>query len=246
MQILGPSTTFKPTGAGDAIVVNAANVEIVGLAVSSATGGGSGISCNGTTILSLRQMSIADHEGFGVLSSGCTINIDRTRISRNTLGALSLSSGTLEIRNNILDHNGSDQLETGNVRIQNASGQFVFNTVVQNLSKNGGQRVGGVNCTPASGLAMLVSRNIVSDNGGGATLGGTCTTGNTNFTGRVADIKFVDLTGYRLSGTSPTTILRDDPESGPDCMMGTKYIDDVEGQTRPVNYCDRGADEYRP
>lgn len=246
LQILGHSATFTPIGGGDAITVNAANVEIVGLTVSGATQGGDGIACTGTTILSLRQMKIADNAGFGVVTAGCTTTIDRTRISRNPLGAMSLSAGKLEIRNNILDHNGSDQLEQGNVVIQNASGRFVFNTVVENLSKGGGGRIGGVNCSPASGLAMVVARNIVSGNGAGKPLGGTCTTGTTNFTGKLGDIKFADVTAYRLSDKTPTTILRDDPESGPDCMAGTIYIDDYEGQTRPVNYCDRGADEYRP
>jgi hypothetical protein len=246
VQILGASTTFTPNGGGDAITVTGTNVEIVGLTVANATQGGDGIACTGTTILSLRQMKLRDHAGYGVTSTGCTITIDRTRISGNPLGGMLLVAGKLELRNNIIAGNGTTALENGNVTIQNASGRFVFNTVVDNLSKNGSDRVGGVECTPAGGLQMLVSRNIVSGNGGGATFGGTCTTGATNFTGSVTDIKFVDRTDYRLSDTSPTTILRDDPESGPDCMMGTKYIDDHEGQTRPVNYCDRGADEYRP
>jgi hypothetical protein len=246
VQILGPSTTLRPSGAGHAIAVNATNVEIVGLTVANATGGGDGISCTGTTILSLRQMRFLNNTGLGVSSAGCTVTIERTRISGNALGAMSLSAGKLELRNNIIDKNGTDQLENGNVRIQNAAGRFVFNTVVENRSKGGAQRVGGINCNPAAGEQVLVSRNIVSGNGGGNAFGGTCTTGNTNFTGTVADAKFVDLTDYRLSSTTPTTILRDDPESGPDCMMGAKYIDDYEGRTRPVNYCDRGADEYRP
>jgi hypothetical protein len=246
VQILGPSTTLRPNADGDAITINAPNVEIVGLTVANATGGGDGISCTGTTILSLRQMKIQANTGFGVNSTGCTVTIERTRITGNPLGAMSLVAGKLEIRNNILDKNGTDQLENGNVIIQNASGRFVFNTMVENLSKGGAQRVGGVSCTPATGQQVLISRNIVSGNGGGDTFGGTCTTADTNFVGAVADIKFVDLTDYRLSSTTPTTILRDDPESGPDCMSGAKYIDDYEGQTRPVNYCDRGADEYRP
>jgi hypothetical protein len=247
VQILGASTTFEPLGDGDAITVTGPNVEIVGLTVANATGAGSdGIACTGTSILSLRQMKVQDNAAYGVSSNGCTVTIERSRFSRNPSGALLLTAGKLEIRNNIIDHNGNGGLDQGNVTIQNASGRFVFNTVVQNLSKGGGGRIGGINCSPAAGLEMRVMRNIVSDNGGGAAFGGTCTTGTTNFTGKVADIKFADLVDYHLTDKTPTTILRDDPESGPDCMTGAKYIDDYEGQTRPINYCDRGADEYRP
>ncbi|HEY5947292.1 MAG TPA: right-handed parallel beta-helix repeat-containing protein [Kofleriaceae bacterium] len=248
VQILGASATYQPNAAGDAITVTAPNVEIVGLTIANAAGGGDGIACTGTSILSLRQMKIRNNTGWGVSSNGCTVTVERTRLSGNPLGAMLLVAGKLEIRNNIIDHNGSGTLDTGNVSIQNASGRLVFNTIVENLSKSGGGRIGGVNCSPASGLTMLVSRNIVSTNGGGATFGGTCTGADAtlNYTGKLGDIKFADLIEYRLTDTSPTTILRDDPESGPDCMLGAKYIDDYEGQTRPVNYCDRGADEYRP
>ena len=62
----------------------------------------------------------------------------------------------------------------------------------------------------------------------------------------VTQIKFDNLIDYKLTAMSPATILRDDPESGPDCMLGTKYIDDYAAETRPVNYCDRGADEFHP
>jgi hypothetical protein len=62
----------------------------------------------------------------------------------------------------------------------------------------------------------------------------------------VATIRFENLVDYKLTAMTPATILRDDPESGPDCMLGTKYIDDYAAETRPVNYCDRGADEFHP
>ena len=50
----------------------------------------------------------------------------------------------------------------------------------------------------------------------------------------------------RLKLSNYLGILRDDPESGPDCLLGSKYIDDYAAETRPVNYCDRGADEFHP
>ncbi|HEX5059281.1 MAG TPA: right-handed parallel beta-helix repeat-containing protein [Kofleriaceae bacterium] len=242
MQILADSAIFDPTGTGDGLTVTATNVEIVGLTVKSATG--DGVACSGTSILSMRQMNVTDNTGYGINSSGCTITIERSRFSRNVAGGMLLVAGKLEVRNNIIDHGGNAALDKGNVTIQNGNGRFVFNTIANNLSKGGGGRIGGIDCSPTSGLTMQVARNILADNGAGKPLGGTCTTGTTNYVGKVADIKFSDAANYKLGPMTPTTILRDDPESVADCMTGTKYIDDYEGETRPVNYCDRGADEF--
>jgi hypothetical protein len=254
IQILGHSARFEPTANGNAITVTAGNVEIVGLTVAKAAGGGSGVVCNttGLAVLSLRQMKILDNTAYGVTSQGCTVTIERTRISRNPSAAMQLTAGKLEIRNNIIDHNGNGTLESGNVNIRTASGRVVFNTIVENLSKGGSDRTGGVDCTPASGQTFLVARNIITDNGSGNPFRGNCTTTTVNdvdmnYVGTdVTAIKFENLVDYKLTAMSPATILRDDPESGPDCMIGSKYIDDYAAETRPVNYCDRGADEFHP
>jgi len=244
---LGASAVYEPTGAGDAITVSAGNVDIIGLTIRNA--GGDGVACTGAATLALRKAFNTDNAGYGLSSQGCNVTIERTRFQRNPSGALKLTAGTLEIRNNILDHNGNGNLDQGNVSIANASGRFVFNTMVQNSSKGGGSRIGGIDCTPASGLTMLISRNIVSENGAGKAFGGNCTVPtNANYIGKIADAKFTNTTEYKLTMMSPGTILRDDLESLPDCMYGNppKYIDDYEGQTRPAGFCDRGADELKP
>jgi hypothetical protein len=249
VQIFGQGATFTPTEDGAAITVTSGNVEIIGLTVTGAKGpNGSGVACTNTAIMSLRQMKMTDNTGFGVQSTGCTATVERSRMQRNPKGAMSLTAGKLEIRNNIIDHNGTTTLETGNVIISNATGRFVFNTVADNLSKGGGQRIGGINCTQAAAQTMLVTRNIVSSNGGGATFGGACTGADSskNYTQAVTNIKFSNATDYKLTNQSPTTILRDDPDSEPECKPSGKYIDDYEGQSRPAGYCDRGADEYKP
>ena len=248
VQVLGDGAAFEPIANGDALTVSAGNVEILGLSVRNATN--DGLACTGGATLALRHTKFTDQTaGFGVSSQGCKVTIERSRFQRNNSGAMSLTAGTLEIRNNIIDHNGNGNLEAGNVQIANSSGRFVFNTVVQNSSKGGGNgRIGGVNCSPASGLAMLISRNIVSDNGN-VPFGGNCSVpANSNYTGTVQNARFTNTTEYKLTENSPTTILRDDPEAQTDCQIGTppKFIDDYEGQIRPAGFCDRGADEYKP
>jgi hypothetical protein len=248
IQVLGYSATYEPNAGGDAITVSDGNVDFVGLTIQRAVQGGDGIACSGAT-LGIHKAALLTHSGYGLSSNGCNVTVDRTRFEGNPSGAMTLTAGKLEIRNNILDKNGTDTLDKGNIFITNSSGRVAFNTIVLNLSRNGGGRVGGIDCTPAAGQTMLITRNIISDNGGGTTFGGTCTTGTTNYTGKVTDIKFANLTDFKLTAMSPTTILRDDPEAGPDCLLVVeppKYIDDFEGQTRPAGFCDRGADEYKP
>jgi hypothetical protein len=249
VQILGHSARFEPTGAGNAITVTTGNVEIVGLTIQKAQGSGVQCTAAGLTLLTLRQISILDNTAFGVVSTGCKTTIERSRFSRNVSAAMLLTSGALEIRNNIVDHNGNDRVESGNINITNASGRLVFNTIVLNEAQNGSDRTGGVSCTQEG--TFLIARNIISDNVATNPFRGDCKTadGNKplNYTGTdVTLIKFKDLINYELTDMTPATILRDDPESGPDCMLGTKYILDFRGDSRPFNYCDRGADEYRP
>jgi hypothetical protein len=253
VQILGHSARFEPNAAGDAITVTGGNVEIVGLTVQRATGGSSGIACNATglAVLTLRQMSLVDNTLYGVSSNGCTVTIERSRFQRNPSAAMQLTAGKIELRNNIIDHNGNGTLETGNINVRNVSGRIVFNTIVENLAKGGSDRTGGIDCSAASGQQVLIARNILSDNGAANPFRGACTTtgpaGALNYTGTDVNlIKFKDLINYELTDMTPATILRDDPDSGPDCMLGTKYISDFRGDSRPFNYCDRGADELRP
>jgi hypothetical protein len=248
VQILADSAVFEPNANGDAITVTAGNVEIVGLTIRNTNG--SGINCDGNATFAMRRGAVTDNAGFGIVSQGCKVTIERTRFQRNPSGAMDLTAGTLELRNNIIDHNGtSDSLDNGNVTMTNVSGRFVFNTVVQNLSKGGGSRIGGINCTAASGLSMLISRNIISSNGGGSTFGGDCVP-VANFTGAFDMVQFNNNNEYKLTAATPPSTIRDDPMSLPDCTLTPEpmltYIDDFEGQSRPAGYCDRGADEYKP
>ena len=251
LQILGTGTTFQPSQGGDAIAVTAGNVEIVGVTIRDATGNNAnGVSCAGGARLTLRKMSIVGSNAFGVSSNGCNLLVERCRISGNPSGGLNLSAGDMEIRNNIIDKNGTNALTEGNVRIRNATGRFVFNTVANNNSENGGGgRVSGVACTHSAAGTFLVARNIIAGNGGAnASTNGDCTYAGNHISGTVAGVGFVSENDLHLTAMTPATnpIIRDDPDADADCKVNGKYIDDYDGQPRPVGFCDRGADEYRP
>jgi hypothetical protein len=243
VQLIGTGTTFTPNAAGDAITASGQNLEILGLTIRSAQG--SGVACT-AGLLTLRRMAITGSTSFGVSTQACGVTIERTRLSANVAGGLSITAGDVEVRNNILDRNGSDKLEEGNIRLRTVSGRVVFNTLALNLSRAGGGRTSGITCTAAGG-GLVISRNILADNGpANEEITGDCTAVGNFLTANVDEVSFVNTTDFRLSAQSPQAAVLDDPDADAECKRGGNYIDDFQGEPRPVGFCDKGADEYRP
>lgn len=246
VTVLGIGATFTPTTDGTGIAVTMGDVTIDGLTITGADGMmGDGVSCTNAT-MTLRRVTSTQNADHGVKTMSCMATIERSRFSKNPKGGMQLSGGTLEVRNNIIDGNGSTALKNGNVEIGMAAGRFVFNTVADNLSENGGgARTSGVKCDKSG--AFLVAHNIIVDNGGAnAATSGDCNVID-NFVGNdSAAVHFGPE--YHLTSETPVTnpIIRDDPNADADCKVNGQYIDDFDGQPRPYQLCDRGADEYRP
>lgn len=243
--VIGTGTTLT----GSAITASGAAVEIVGLTIADAPT--DAFICTTSGNLTLRHVTVIGSTGYGVHTTKCAATIERSHFTKNPLGGMFLDDGTFEVRNNIVDHNGSTALATGNVRLNKAKGRLVFNTVAYNSSENGGgMRVAGVACTGSAGFR--VSRNIIVANGGANALtGGDCAFGAAeNYISAGPDaVKFVSNLDLHLTAASPKTnpIIVDDIAAGTDCLIDGHNIDDFDGQPRPVNgFCDRGADEYRP
>lgn len=248
VQLIGKGVTFRPNGVGDGITASGSSLEILGLAIRGATG--AGVRCTAGA-LAVQEATIATSGAWGIDASDCNVRVMRSRISQNPEGAISLSGGEHLLRNNILDENGNTAtLEQGNVRILGATGRFVFNTLVKNQSRNGGSRVGGVFCDDAA-AEFVVAQNLLAEWGNSAALSDTCTLRTNYTTQTIADVKFVSDTDYHLTAATPagTNAVRNDPSVvvDMDCSDDGGHIDDIDGETRPAeNYCDRGADEYRP
>lgn len=241
--IIGTGTTLS----GATIIVMGARVEIVGVTITGGTG--DGIRCEQGEVI-VRRTLVRGNSGYGIATRQCRATIERNRLSENTLGGMFLDMGVFEVRNNIVDHNGTTALTQGNVRINQGQGRLVFNTIAYNRSENGGGgRVAGILCT---GPTLRVARNIVVANGAANALtGGDCNFGTAdNYVSAGPDaVDFVSNTDLHLTATSPKTnpIIVDDIAAAADCQIDGKYIDDFDGQPRPINgFCDRGADEYRP
>ncbi len=244
VQIIGRGVELETEGPGAAISVTNANVEIVGLTIGEAQG--NGVTCTSSS-LTLQEMKLVENEGYGLMATGCNVNVKRSYFSGHVPGAIFITGGESEIRNNVIHNNGNENLETGVVRIVGGTGRLVFNTIVKSISRGGGQRVGGVFCTEISEGSFAVAQNIIADPGDGDALGGNCTVRD-NFLRSVAEAAFVSDIDFHLTAQSPVEVIRDVNSTivDADCAANGG-IDDLDGEARPSNtYCDRGADEYRP
>jgi len=248
VQILAKGVTFRATDDGDgepAITASGANLEIVGLTVANSAS--AAIRCT-AGVLTLQQVTLTTSTGYGVEATNCNTNLKRGDLSGHPLGAIRITGGMHEIRNNFIHDNGSDSLTTGAVFIENASGRMRFNTVAKNLSENGGGgRVGGIRCSQVGTFAL--AQNIVVAWGGANDGVAGCTQRNNFESTNFADAGFVSTTDFHLTARSPMDLIRD-PNSAivdVDCTEGDAKIDDFDGHLRPFNnFCDRGADEFSP
>lgn len=250
VQILGRGAVYEPPdGSGDAITATGANLEIVGLRIQDADL--SSVRCTGPGVLTLQEVVLEQSAGRGVIATGCNVSIKRSDLSKHPQGAISLTGGQHEIRNNMIHDNGNSDLETGAVQIVGGQGRLRFNTIVNTLSKAGNTRVGGVACTELVAGGFAVAQNIIANYGGGDAVGGNCTVRDNFIRATVAEANFRSPTDFHLTAQSPAGLglIRDDSSTlvSLDCAEGTGNIDDVDGQARPyADFCDRGADEYRP
>ena len=94
-----------------------------------------------------------------------------------------------------------------------------------------------------------MAQNIIVAYGDGKPIGGTCTVRDNFIRTTAAEARFVSTTDFHLTAQSPPVLILDVPSAivSSDCADGDGNIDDIDGQARPYNdFCDRGADEYRP
>jgi hypothetical protein len=253
VQIIGTNAVYRPTGGppeGAAITATGVNLEILGLTIASSVG--SGVACTQATsgLLSLFDATITESGAYGVIASNCDVTLQRSQLSLHPAGAIFVTGGTHEIRNNIIHGNGTSSLETGAVQIVNANGRLRFNTIVNTVSRSGGQRIGGVACSEATAGGFVVAQNIIANWGNaGTAIGPGCTVRDNHQTQDIASVRFVSTTDFHLTASSPPAAVlnANTPAVSADCTEGSGHIDDIDGQSRPAeNYCDRGADEYRP
>jgi hypothetical protein len=243
VQIIGSQATLAAAATGDAVAVTGnAKVELDDLTIQGAVDA-SGLLCTaGATLVAHRIRVTSNGQG---ITSACGLTLDRSVLSANTEGALDITAGTIDIRNNVIAKNGNPMLKkTGNVTIAaGVTGSFVFNTVARNDAKQNG--IPGVRCAASD---VATEGNLITENtrrgafDGGAQVMGKpgCDflasytepgTGNND-----PAWASVDALDFHLTDASALAI----DHAGTTC--GTP--DDIDGETRPDGAgCDLGADE---
>ncbi len=249
VQIIATGTTYKSTDATKPVLTAAGqNLEVLAMTILDPLN--TGIACTGGT-LTLRRVSVSGSPQRGLEATGCTLTVERSRFSSNKLGGMQITTGKAEIRNNIIDRNGtsgSGGTVDGAIHIVGAEGRLAFNTIALNLSRGGGSdRVGGIKCIAAA-AGFFIVRNIVVDNGNLNIFGASCSAVG-NYTSNDADtVSFLNTNDFKLTSQSPEVSVLDDPAATDDCKVNGVYIDDFHSsQLRPQNnFCDVGADELEP
>ncbi len=185
ITIVGPgksaTTTARIFGAGiasAAITVNSGAQQVVldglNFGGDSITKGLRGVDCKNNTgtvantTVVVRNSKFHDNAMEAILSSTCALTVDANQIGAssgtetgNAGGGINLSgSTTFVITNNIVTGNGGLSAPSAGVTMSNTStGQFAFNTIVQNTV---GAGVGGIDC--GSGAMKTISDSIVWKN----------------------------------------------------------------------------------
>jgi hypothetical protein len=237
------------------VVQDGAQVTLEGVRVTGAQGASNppGIRCqivtSGSPTLRLRRVTV-DNNSVGLAAAECALTIERSTISGNVRGGVSISGGTFTLTNNVIASNGSGTSTFGGVSIgQISSGaplRFDFNTVTANVGVAGART--GVDCAQVF-TPLTFSNNVVYGNqvtGSGSQVGGSnCSytysdigpqdepgIGNIN-----VDPQFVDATSgnYHLQPSSPAKNAAD---------RDATLSNDIDGNTRPQGgRSDMGADE---
>jgi hypothetical protein len=241
VRILAPNVTLEadPATAATITIANGASVEIVGATIRGAVSA-SGVLCT-TGRVALRGVKITGNDQ-GV-TSGCDLTLERSQVEGNPNGALAISGGALDIRNNVIVKNGAKRLsDLANVTIgPAATGTFAFNTVAYNDAKANANP--GVDCqsTSVTGVANLVADNKRNGMFKGEQIAGACKLSSSYAPIGETNLHWVsvDASDFHLTRESTAVI-----DAAPVECDG---LDDIDRDTRHKGLgCDYGADEFVP
>jgi hypothetical protein len=243
VQIVGDGATLQAAATGPAVTVtNDISAELDGVAITGAASD-SGVSCIAGT-LRLHGVTIRDNAAIGI-TSACDLTLEASTLTHDDGGAMEITSGSIDIRNNFIVQNGAPTLgKTANVILHDGvTGTFDFNTVAYNDSKANGNP--GIECDSAQLFAI---GNLVTDNthkgqfNVPTQVAGACDFSRSYvMPGAGAnDLHWVNTTtDFHL--TKDSTAVIDRPELACDGIL------DFDGQARPLGAgCDYGADEFAP
>lgn len=233
-------------------VVGTAGVELHGLEISG--GGENGLELSGT--LAVVGCTIDGNAGLGIYAPGGTLRVERSIISNNVLGGISVTnSAKLSLSRNVIVHNGravapgpgAGSLGGVSLTSNAAGGRMEWNTIAFNQSS--GQSRGGATCNRQAieSIGNVLFHNSELSNGNLVTTLATQAASDGCVTARD---KVVATDAGNLGFQSVTTPLDFHLLPGSpliDAAGGNCEGPDLDGQARPLGgACDYGADEAVP
>ncbi len=226
-----------------------ASLVITGVTLTGAAGtsNGDGVICENDAQLTVLDSILENNAHFGFSATSCTLIFDRSIVRENDAGG-GLVGGNFSITNSfILENDGTN---FGGLDIANLdpSDVFAHNTMYRNTADTGAP--GGVRCS-GTGIAR---DNIIYGSLGTSVevqgacvheyslIGATLVSGMGNITASsAADIRFANIATrpYDLHLTAGSVAFG---KGGPNDGVG-RTVRDIDGEMRPTNMADLGADE---
>lgn len=240
VHLVGARARLVPDAAGNAVTITGeAEVELDHVSITGALGG-SAIACTGGSLVG-RAIRV-NHNQHGI-ASACRLTLERSLLTDNREGALEITAGTIDVRNNVIVFNGHSGFgATGNVTIaRDVNGRFAFNTVAYNDARQNGNP--GVDCESD---AVTTEGNLITDNTRrGMFNSGPQVTGQCSFVGSYTapgagnnDVAWVSVGSRDFHLTAGSVLAID--RAGATCGIDS----DLDGELRPSgDACDFGADE---
>lgn len=249
------AATLDRTGNGAILSVNGSSavLTIVGVTLSGASGSGDGdgVKCLNDARLTVLDTILSDNAHYGISSTACNLTIDRSIIRDNNRGG-GYVEGDFSITNSFILGNVGSNFGGLDIADLDPSDVFAHNTIYRNTANTaapGGLRCSGTGTARHNiiygSLGTIVEYNLVGCGHEYSLIGTTVAPGTGNVSASSVDeIHFANITTqpFDLHLTAGSIAIgKGGPNDG-----GGRTVRDVDGDTRPSNMADLGADEILP
>lgn len=245
-------STLDRNGNGPILSVNgsSASLTVVGVTLSGAsgTGDGDGVKCLNDARLTVLDSILSDNTHYGLSSTACTLVVDRTIIRDNSRGG-GFVEGDFSITNSFILGNIGTNFGGLDIADLDPSDVFAHNTIYRNTANTGAP--GGLRCLGTGtarhniiygSLGTILEYNLVGCGHDYSLIGTTVAPGTNNVAaGSVDEIHFANIATlpFDLHLTAGSIAFgKGGPNDG-----GGRTVRDIDGEMRPTNMADLGADE---